>query len=66
MEIDVRPGLRLRPSISIGVAVSPFDGQSYEELLAVADRRMYDDKQRRRSTRGASSGSGPVGLVHSA
>ncbi len=34
-------------SISIGAAVYPADGASYEELLAVADSRMYTRKHRR-------------------
>ena len=49
--IVVRPGLTLKPGISIGVAVSPDDGATYDELLAAADRRMYDDKQERRGRR---------------
>ena len=47
MITEARPGLLLRTAISVGVAVSPEDGESYEELLAAADRGMYDDKQRR-------------------
>ena len=35
-------------SISIGAAVFPKDGARYEELLAVADSRMYARKHRRR------------------
>jgi GGDEF domain-containing protein len=37
--------------VSIGVAISPDDGESYEDLLAAADRRMYEDKQQRRDLR---------------
>jgi diguanylate cyclase (GGDEF)-like protein len=37
-------------SISIGAAVFPKDGTRYEELLAVADSRMYALKHRRRRT----------------
>jgi diguanylate cyclase (GGDEF)-like protein len=48
MVAEARPGLLLRPSISVGVGLSPEDGESSEELLAAADRRMYEDKQRRR------------------
>jgi diguanylate cyclase (GGDEF)-like protein len=36
-----------RLSISIGAAVFPADGANYEELLAVADSRMYARKHRR-------------------
>jgi hypothetical protein len=35
-------------SISAGVAVFPHDGETYETLLATADRRMYEDKSTRR------------------
>lgn len=68
MITEARPGLQLRAAISIGVAVSPEDGESYEELLAAADRRMYEDKQRRRrSAEGAPSLSTPsIRLVRSA
>ena len=30
---------------SIGVAVCPDDGTNLDELLCVADKRMYKDKQ---------------------
>jgi diguanylate cyclase (GGDEF)-like protein/putative nucleotidyltransferase with HDIG domain len=40
--------LRVRLTISIGTAVFPADGDSYETLLQVADRRMYDDKASRK------------------
>ncbi len=35
-------------AISAGAAVFPQDGATHEELLAVADRRMYSDKASRR------------------
>ena len=35
-------------SISAGAAVFPHDGDTYETLLAAADRRMYGDKTTRR------------------
>jgi diguanylate cyclase (GGDEF)-like protein/putative nucleotidyltransferase with HDIG domain len=54
IEIDVRPGQRIRLSASAGAAVFPDDGQTYESLLADADRRMYEDKSRRRSLISAS------------
>jgi diguanylate cyclase (GGDEF)-like protein/putative nucleotidyltransferase with HDIG domain len=47
-ETDARPGVTLRPAVSVGVAVCPEDGVSYESLLTAADRRMYEDKQQRR------------------
>jgi diguanylate cyclase (GGDEF)-like protein/putative nucleotidyltransferase with HDIG domain len=49
---EVRPGKRLQLGISIGSAVFPQDGESYETLLATADNRMYQDKaQRKRAYR---------------
>ena len=46
MVIDLKPGLRTSLSISAGVAVYPDDGDTQEHLLAMADRRMYEDKSR--------------------
>lgn len=37
-------------SISVGAAIFPKDGGRYEELIAVADSRMYARKHRRRRT----------------
>ena len=37
-----------RSGISIGAAVFPHDGESYESLLATADSRMYQDKAARK------------------
>jgi diguanylate cyclase (GGDEF)-like protein len=43
---------RARPpgalGISVGAAVFPHDGESYESLLATADSRMYQDKSARK------------------
>jgi diguanylate cyclase (GGDEF)-like protein len=50
LETEPRAGVCLRPAISVGVAVSPEDGHTYDELLAAADRRMYEDKQQRRAS----------------
>jgi diguanylate cyclase (GGDEF)-like protein len=41
------PALETPLSISVGVAVFPFDGSAYEALLAAADARMYRQKERR-------------------
>jgi diguanylate cyclase (GGDEF)-like protein len=41
---EVRPGEFVQLSLSSGVAVYPEDGRTCEELLAVADRRMYETK----------------------
>ena len=40
-------GAEVHLSASIGAAVSPIDGDSYERLLNLADRRMYARKARR-------------------
>ena len=45
---EVRPGQRLPLGISIGAAVYPHDGDTYETLLAAADGRMYRDKTQRK------------------
>ena len=41
---EPEPGKPIVMSISAGVAVFPHDGETYETLLAAADRRMYQDK----------------------
>jgi diguanylate cyclase (GGDEF)-like protein/putative nucleotidyltransferase with HDIG domain len=46
---EPRPGVRLSLSISAGPARLPLDGRTFDELLAVADERMYRDKAGRRS-----------------
>jgi diguanylate cyclase (GGDEF)-like protein/putative nucleotidyltransferase with HDIG domain len=54
LEFEARPGKMLALAISIGAAVFPHDGDSYDMLLATADSRMYRDKTRRkRETGGA-------------
>jgi diguanylate cyclase (GGDEF)-like protein/putative nucleotidyltransferase with HDIG domain len=45
---EARPGKRLQLGISVGAAVFPQDGVSYEALLATADSRMYQDKAGRK------------------
>jgi diguanylate cyclase (GGDEF)-like protein len=54
---EARPGRRVALGISVGAAVFPHDGESYESLLATADSRMYQDKaaRKRRGGRGANS-----------
>jgi diguanylate cyclase (GGDEF)-like protein/putative nucleotidyltransferase with HDIG domain len=49
-------GKLLAVGVSIGAAVFPHDGDTYETLLATADSRMYRDKTRRK--RGPSGMSG--------
>jgi diguanylate cyclase (GGDEF)-like protein/putative nucleotidyltransferase with HDIG domain len=48
LHFEPRPGKALQVSISIGAAVFPLDGDSYETLLATADSRMYRDKTQRK------------------
>jgi diguanylate cyclase (GGDEF)-like protein/putative nucleotidyltransferase with HDIG domain len=48
MPFSVGDLLRVRLTISIGAAVFPGDGDSYEALLHVADGRMYEDKAGRK------------------
>ena len=45
---EARPGKRVPLGISVGAAVFPQDGESYETLLATADSRMYQDKATRK------------------
>jgi len=46
---EPRPGVRVSLSISAGPARFPEDGNTFEDLLAAADERMYRDKAGRRS-----------------
>ena len=46
---EPRPGVRVQLSISAGPARFPTDGETFAELLAAADVRMYEDKADRRS-----------------
>ena len=45
---EPRAGKRLALGISVGAAVFPHDGDTYEALLATADSRMYRDKSKRK------------------
>src|SRR3954454_10002492 len=57
LQFEARPGKMLPLAISVGAAVFPHDGDSYETLLANADSRMYRDKTRRkREAAGANPG----------
>ena len=60
---EARPGRRVALGISVGAAVFPQDGESYESLLAAADSRMYQDKaarKRRGFRQGDESSANPV------
>jgi diguanylate cyclase (GGDEF)-like protein/putative nucleotidyltransferase with HDIG domain len=48
LQFEPRPGKNLALAISVGAAIFPHDGESYETLLATADSRMYRDKTRRK------------------
>jgi diguanylate cyclase (GGDEF)-like protein/putative nucleotidyltransferase with HDIG domain len=48
VDIDVPGGRTICLAASVGVAVYPHDGTSYEALLAEADAHMYRDKAGRR------------------
>jgi diguanylate cyclase (GGDEF)-like protein/putative nucleotidyltransferase with HDIG domain len=45
---EARPARRIPLAISVGGAIYPHDGETYEALLATADSRMYRDKTRRK------------------
>jgi diguanylate cyclase (GGDEF)-like protein/putative nucleotidyltransferase with HDIG domain len=55
---EPRPGKHLPLAISVGAAVFPHDGDSYETLLATADSRMYRDKTGRKRRGPGEGGSG--------
>jgi diguanylate cyclase (GGDEF)-like protein/putative nucleotidyltransferase with HDIG domain len=52
LRFEPRAGKTLPLTISAGAAVYPYDGDSYEALLATADSRMYRDKSRRKRQAG--------------
>jgi len=56
VHFEARPGKRVQLGASIGLAISPQDGEVHESLLAAADRRMYGDKARRRTEEDVSDG----------
>jgi diguanylate cyclase (GGDEF)-like protein/putative nucleotidyltransferase with HDIG domain len=56
LAFEPRPGRFLPLAISIGAAIFPHDGDSYEALLATADSRMYRDKTHRKRRSGRVSG----------
>jgi len=55
---EARAAKRVQLGVSIGAAVFPQDGESYETLLATADSRMYQDKANRKR-RGERNANGP-------
>jgi diguanylate cyclase (GGDEF)-like protein/putative nucleotidyltransferase with HDIG domain len=61
VHFEARPGRRLPLAISVGAAIFPHDGDTYESLLATADSRMYRDKSRRKETSFPESATGTDG-----
>jgi diguanylate cyclase (GGDEF)-like protein len=55
LQFEASPGVRVGLGLSIGAAVFPDDGETYEALLATADGRMYRDKKVRKHGRPAMS-----------
>jgi diguanylate cyclase (GGDEF)-like protein/putative nucleotidyltransferase with HDIG domain len=51
VQFEARPGRRVPLALSVGAAIFPHDGHTYEALLATADSRMYRDKSRRKQPR---------------
>jgi len=49
MLFEAAPGQTLRVGVSIGASSFPDDGQTVDELMAAADRRMYADKARHKT-----------------
>src|SRR5262249_31317514 len=50
IELEVRQGKTLKLAASAGLALFPYDGTTYEALLAEADRAMYCDQAGRRQS----------------
>ena len=68
LHFEASPGHVVELGGSVGMASFPGDGDTYEALLAVADRRMYEDKARRKLAPGAATGAadatdGPAGFA---
>ena len=38
-------GTLVHPSLSIGISVFPLDGDTVDELIRLADKRMYSQKR---------------------
>jgi len=50
LPFEPAPGLAAQLGVSIGGASFPEDSQTVDEMMAIADRRMYADKANRHST----------------
>jgi diguanylate cyclase (GGDEF)-like protein/putative nucleotidyltransferase with HDIG domain len=64
LRFEALPGQVLSLGGSFGMASFPSDGDTYEALLAVADRRMYEDKAHRKLSQeaAATADDGTAGL----
>jgi len=58
LQFEPHAAKKLALAISIGAAIFPHDGESYETLLATADSRMYRDKARRKRQAPSATASG--------
>jgi diguanylate cyclase (GGDEF)-like protein len=63
LTLELRPGRTVTLGLSVGGAVFPEDGDTYESLLATADSRMYKDKARRKGL--AARGDQSIGVTAS-
>jgi diguanylate cyclase (GGDEF)-like protein len=61
VHFEVRPGRHIPLALSIGAAIYPYDGDTYEGLLATADARMYRDKAQRKHARAELAATGTDG-----
>jgi diguanylate cyclase (GGDEF)-like protein/putative nucleotidyltransferase with HDIG domain len=61
VRFEVRPGRQIPLALSIGASIYPYDGDTYETLLATADARMYRDKAQRKHGRANLAATGTDG-----
>lgn len=59
LQLEVAPAVRITLGSSCGSASFPRDAETYESLLALADRRMYEDKRRRKLPAESQAGTAP-------
>jgi diguanylate cyclase (GGDEF)-like protein len=62
LPFEPAPGQPVQLGVSIGVASFPEDSQTVDDMVAVADRRMYADKANRKSTPVATPNAAPPHL----
>jgi len=49
-EVEYIEGHNVTLSASIGISVYPTDGRNFDDLIKVADHRMYDAKRKRKTS----------------